>query len=198
VEYTYGPNYFNPLFVSVIFFYIPVVISLFYLFGSIMAMAALENSEFPYKNLNPDDAARKIFRKLSRNVCDNLLVDLDEHWFFFKRRLLNHLTDFPKFILKALCRSPPTNEDIKTLAAFSYINNIDPSLITDILQLKNETAEEQFHMCLTDFDDNVEGDIIRNVTVTYSLLLGYRVNLNNEPIWLVSFDQDKENVPPRN
>lgn len=163
-----------------------------------MAMAAMNNYEFPYKHLTPDDAALKIFRKLSRNISDYLLEDLDESFFYFKRRLRELITELPKFIIKALCRSHPTQKDIITLAAFSYLNNIHPSLIIDILRLKSETADEEFHVCLADFEDRAEGDMIRNVTVTHSLSLGYRVNLNNEPIWLVNFDRDKENVPPRN
>jgi len=163
-----------------------------------MALAALRDYEFPYKCMNQDEAGRKIFRKLSRNISDEDLLNLDEAFFNFKHNLPCLLTELPKFIVKALCKSNLTNKDIITLAAFSYLNNIDASVFTDLLDFKYDTAEEEFNEALSDFESHTEGDIIRNVTITHSITQRYRVNLNNVPIWLVDFARDKENVPPLN
>lgn len=125
-----------------------------------MALAALSDYNLPYKGMNQDEAGRKIFRKLTRNICPDQLLDLDEYWFSFKHNLPCFLTELPKFILKAFCKSHPTNNDIITLAAFSYHNNSDPSLFTDILNYKYAAAEDEFNECISDFECPTQGDIM--------------------------------------
>lgn len=71
-------------------------------FLTAMALAALPNYKFPFRNVNKDEAAQKLQRKLRRNIRDQFLQDLDTHWFTFKRTI--QCQNLPQFIIKAHAR----------------------------------------------------------------------------------------------